>query len=105
MSLQGTEIHRCYDEYGVILVLDDGNKRYLSFGTDDEQSCYLKSQPAQPQADYIRAMLLVLLFVTPSRIISMGLGGGGAEHLLASSVFGAEAGRGRATPPGDTNGL
>ncbi|QEW05951.1 spermidine synthase [Nitrincola iocasae] len=82
MSLQGTEIHRCYDEYGVILVLDDGNKRYLSFGTDDEQSCYLKSQPAQPQADYIRAMLLVLLFVTPSRIISMGLGGGSLNTCL-----------------------
>ena len=41
----GREIHRRYDEFGPLLVFDDGNKRFLSFGTADEQSCQLKKNP------------------------------------------------------------
>ena len=63
MSL-GKELYRYYDEYGPLQVFDDGNKRYLSFGDGDEQSCQLKSDPLQLQHDYSRAMLLVLLFVS-----------------------------------------
>lgn len=80
--LQGIEIFRGYDAYGVLQVLDDGNKRYLSFGSEDEQSCILKDQPAIPQLDYIRAMLLVMLFVTPKRVLVLGLGGGSLTSCL-----------------------
>lgn len=56
----GREIHRRYDEFGPLLVFDDGNKRFLSFGTADEQSCQLKKNPLILQHDYARAMLGVL---------------------------------------------
>ena len=42
LSHLGKEVHRRYDELGIIQVFDDGNKRYLSFGTADEQSCQLR---------------------------------------------------------------
>lgn len=72
----GREIFRFHDEYGPLLVFDDGNKRYLSFGVNDEQSCQLKSNPFQLQHDYSQAMLLVLLFKQPGNMILFGLGGG-----------------------------
>ncbi|MEH6557402.1 MAG: methyltransferase [Oceanicoccus sp.] len=87
MSL-GKELYRYHDEYGPLQVFDDGNKRYLSFGDGDEQSCQLKSEPLQLQHDYSRAMLLVLLFKEPRDMILFGLGGGTLattmhEHLPA----------------------
>jgi len=75
-------LYRSYDEYGLVQVLDDGNKRYLAFAEDDEQSCQLKSDPLQLQHDYTQAMLLVLLFCQPQNIIIFGLGGG----CLASTL-------------------
>lgn len=75
MSL-GKELYRYHDEYGPLQVFDDGNRRYLSFGDGDEQSCQLKSEPLQLQHDYSRAMLLVLLFKEPQNMILFGLGGG-----------------------------
>lgn len=80
--MKGIEIYRGYDAYGVLQVLDDGNKRYLSFGSEDEQSCILKDQSSIPQGDYIRAMLLVLLFVSPKRVLALGLGGGALNSCL-----------------------
>lgn len=73
---QGKEIYRFHDEYGLIQVFDDGNKRYLAFGENDEQSCQLKSDPYQLQHDYTQAMLLVLLFKQPRSMVLLGLGGG-----------------------------
>jgi spermidine synthase len=78
----GKELYRSYDEYGLIKVVDDGNKRFLAFAEDDEQSCQLKSEPVQLQHDYTQAMLLVLLFCQPQKIILFGLGGG----CLASTL-------------------
>lgn len=83
LSHLGHEIHRRYDEHGIIQVFDDGNKRYLSFGTADEQSCQLKSNPIQPQHDYVRAMLSVLMQTNaPDRIAVIGTGGGGLTSFL-----------------------
>lgn len=70
------EIHRSYDELGPIQVLDDGHKRYLAFGTDDEQSCQLIRQPHLLQHEYTRAILLSLLMVEPSHATVIGTGGG-----------------------------
>ena len=84
--LLGQEIHRRFDELGPIQVFDDGNKRYLSFGTTDEQSCQLKSQPFQLQHDYLRCMLAVLSqYPQPLAITSatvLGLGGGSLSAAL-----------------------
>lgn len=76
MKYSTREIHRTYDEMGPIQVLDDGHKRYLTFGSDDEQSCQLINQPHLLQHEYTRAILLALLMVTPKHITVIGIGGG-----------------------------
>lgn len=76
MSLSGKEIYRTYDEFGPIQVFDDGNKRYLGFGSDDEQSCLMKLEPQLLLHEYARSMMLVLLFNNPKKVTFLGLGGG-----------------------------
>jgi len=78
----GKEIFRVEDALGLIQVFDDGDARFLSFGEDDEQSCALKSLPFVPQYDYIRAMLLPLLYRRPRDAIMLGLGGGALAGFL-----------------------
>ncbi|MBE7216666.1 methyltransferase [Shewanella benthica] len=75
-------LHESQDELGPLIVLDDKYMRVLSFGDNDEQSKLLKSEPHIPQHTYIQAMLLVLLFIKPKRVIILGLGGGGLIHAL-----------------------
>jgi spermidine synthase len=83
MNNFGKEIKRVYDAFGPVLVYDDGNKRYLSFGDDDEQGCILKHHPTRIQYTYVRAMLLSLLFdAEPSRALLLGLGTGAVANLL-----------------------
>ncbi|WP_394391733.1 spermidine synthase [Shewanella woodyi] len=80
-----TELETLYqseDEYGPLLVLEDKHMRVLSFGDNDEQSKLLKLQPFLPQHTYVQAMLLVLLFIKPKRVVILGLGGGGLIHAL-----------------------
>ena len=81
----GRELHRRYDEFGPLLVYDDGNKRYLSFGTADEQSCQLKSAPLKLQHDYARAMAGVLVqFPEPERLRDVTLLGTGGGTLASA---------------------
>ncbi|MCE9679367.1 fused MFS/spermidine synthase [Shewanella sp. AS1] len=75
-------LYQSEDEYGPLFVLEDSQVRLLSFGDNDEQSKLLKSAPHIPQHTYIQAMLLVLLFIQPKRVIILGLGGGGLVHAL-----------------------
>jgi len=83
MNNFGKEIKRVYDAFGPVLVYDDGNKRYLSFGDDDEQGCILKHQPTRIQYTYVRAMLLSLLFdAAPGRALLLGLGTGALANLF-----------------------
>jgi len=84
MNSPGKEIKRVFDEHGIIQVFDDGNKRTLMFGQQDEQGCILKQSPELVQYDYIRAMLLVLLFKkSPVQVLVLGLGSG----ALVQSLF------------------
>lgn len=76
MSFYKKEIHRIYDEYGPIQVMEEGKLRYMTFGNDVEQSCQLTHQPHLLQHEYTRAILLVLLMHQPSKITVVGLGGG-----------------------------
>lgn len=79
----GKEILRRYDEFGILQVFDNGNKRTLMFGADDEQGCVLKQNPQVIQFDYIRAMLLVLLFKPQSQhSLILGLGTGALANAL-----------------------
>lgn len=76
MMQTGREVYRTYDEIGVIQVIEDAGKRYLAFGTEDEQSCQLIQQPHILQLEYTRAIMLSLLMVNPKNITLIGLGGG-----------------------------
>ncbi len=88
MVIPGKEIFRHYDEYGLLRVTDDGNRRYLSFGEGDEQSCQLKAEPTVLQHDYTQAMLLVLLYNQPKNVVILGLGGGSLALTLQHHIAG-----------------
>lgn len=64
------------DQFGVVQVYDDGQRRYLCFGSEDEQSCWNKSEPWRLQHDYTQAMCLFLLWGIPNRVLILGLGAG-----------------------------
>lgn len=71
------EIHRRYDSFGVIRVLDDGNFRFLAFGDGGEQSCVDYSQPELLIHDYTKAMLMGLCFLPQAAhatVIGVGAG-------------------------------
>lgn len=84
--IPGDIIASDYDQFGAVRVYDDGNKRYLSFGQGDEQSCLVKANPHLLQYDYNRAMALVLLFYPlddgPDDILILGMGGGSLVNCL-----------------------
>ncbi|QLQ31144.1 MAG: methyltransferase domain-containing protein [Candidatus Thiothrix singaporensis] len=85
------EIQTLYDnadEFGPITVTDDGQCRILSFAANDEQSCCLKAAPHVLQFEYTQAMLLVLLFQQPRRVLVLGLGGGSLVSALHHCVPG-----------------
>ncbi len=63
-------------------VLDNKEVRILAFADNDEQSKLLKLTPHIPQHTYIQAMLLILLFCEPKRVMILGLGGGVLIHAL-----------------------
>jgi len=79
-------IHKTIDEFGPIEVLDDGAKRYLTFGNEHEQSCQIKAQPHIPQHEYSRAIMLLLLFCEPKNIAVLGLGGGTTVYAFLHAL-------------------
>lgn len=81
-AILGKEIACFYDKYGPVRVYDDGNKRHLSFGNDDEQSCISKAEPGLLQYDYNRSMMLVMLLCEPRNALLLGLGGGSLCNCL-----------------------
>ncbi|WP_298609150.1 methyltransferase domain-containing protein [uncultured Thiothrix sp.] len=78
--------YQAQDEYGMVTVYDDGDCSILSFATNDEQSRCLKAAPHILQYDYTQAMLLVLLFCQPKRVLLLGLGGGSLATALHHAV-------------------
>ena len=82
MPSPGKNIHCDYDEFGPIEVYDDGEKRVMTFGGEEEQSSMLKAKPGQLQHEYTRAMMLVMLFRQPRDAIVLGLGGGSLVSCL-----------------------
>lgn len=77
-----TQLYTVEDRYGPLYVTDDGECRILSFAPQDEQSRCLKAAPHVLQLDYTQAMLLVLLFCQPKRVLILGLGGGSLVSAL-----------------------
>lgn len=75
-------LHSSDDECGPLFVTDDGECRILSFAPNDEQSRCLKAAPHVLQFEYTQAMLLVLLFCQPRRVLILGVGGGSLVTAL-----------------------
>lgn len=76
------------DDFGPITVTDDGECRVLAFAPNDEQSRCLKAAPYILQFEYTQAMLLVLLFCQPQRVLVLGVGGGSLVTALHHTVPG-----------------
>jgi len=76
------------DKYGDIAVIDEGDRRILSFAVGDEQSVQLKAQPHVLQHSYTQAMMLSLLFCQPKRVLLLGLGAGCMLSTLHSVIPG-----------------
>lgn len=87
----GDIIHFVADEYGKILVIDDGEYRFLNFNSPFEQSCMSTRFPFQLIHQYTQYMLLVLAFTDPQRIVLLGLGGGSLlrslHYMLPGCIF------------------
>jgi len=84
-------IHLTQDDYGRILVIDDGDHRVLNFNSLFEQSSMQLSYPYQLVHEYTQYMLLALAFIEPKKITLLGLGGGSLlrtlHHLLPNCNF------------------
>ncbi len=72
------------DEYGEIFVYEQSGRRVLTFDERFEQSAMHLQQPCLPSHRYVRAMLMVLAFCTPSKVLHLGLGGGALVRALAA---------------------
>lgn len=60
----------------------------LAFAPNDEQSRSLKAAPHILQLEYTQAMLLVLLFCQPQRVLLLGVGGGSLLTTLHHCIPG-----------------
>jgi spermidine synthase len=83
MNLLGREIYRIRDAWGWICVFDDGQRRFLAFDNQVEQSCMSLGEPNRLQHVYTQAMVLGTLFAPQlARATLLGLGGGSLARAL-----------------------
>ncbi|WP_409526399.1 spermidine synthase [Nitrincola sp. MINF-07-Sa-05] len=78
----GKIIHFSKDDYGCVLVIDDGKRRILNFDSPFEQSCMQICHPHQLVHQYTRFMALAVAFIDPAHITFLGLGGGSLLRTL-----------------------
>lgn len=77
-------IFKTRDEYGEILVKDQGLVRSLYFGNDKKQTSVLLPNLGTLILFYTQAMMSSLLFVRqPKKVLLIGLGGGSIIHFFA----------------------
>lgn len=81
-SERGRLVYSTSDHLGSILVKDYRDYRVLTFDSDYTQSGYNLLKPYSVYHDYIRIMMLVLGWATPSHITLLGLGGGSLLRSL-----------------------
>jgi spermidine synthase len=81
-KIKGDIVHWSRDEYGEVVVADDGGVRSLYFG-DILQSSIRLDRPGTLIEDYSRAMMCPLIFRDdPRSVLLIGLGGGSLVHFL-----------------------
>lgn len=72
--IKGSVICRCQDEYGEIIVAEEGNKRTLYFGEGIMQSTIQTDRPDLLLEDYNEAMMSGLIFKSsPESVLLIGL--------------------------------
>lgn len=76
------ELYRTEDEYGSIVVIEQGNKRILNFASKYQQSSVLVNNPYFLVHEYTQIMLLGMIFIESKNITLLGLGGGGLVQCL-----------------------
>lgn len=76
------ELYRTEDEFGQVVVTEQGDKRTLNFGSDLQQTSLLMHKPYYLVHEYTQIMLLGLVFSDIKHITILGLGGGGLAHCL-----------------------
>ncbi len=85
--IAGTMICRRRDEYGEIIVAEEGNRRTLYFGEGIIQSTIRIDRPDLLLEDYNEAMMSALIFHSePRSILLIGLGGCSLVHFLLKAV-------------------
>jgi spermidine synthase len=85
--IQGSVICRRRDEYGEIIVAENGNKRALYFGEGVLQSSIRTDRPDILLEDYHEAMMSGLIFNSePGAVLLIGLGGCSLLHFLLKAL-------------------
>ncbi|MBI5848078.1 MAG: fused MFS/spermidine synthase [Nitrospirae bacterium] len=85
--IKGDEICRRRDEYGEIIIAEEGNKRTLYFGEGIIQSTIQTDRPDLLLEDYNEAMMSGLLFkCEPESVLLIGLGGCSLVHFLLKAL-------------------
>ncbi len=75
------------DEYGEIIVADEGNRRSLFFGEGVVQSTIQTDRPDLLLEDYNEAMMSGLIFINePRSVLLIGLGGCSLVHFLMKAL-------------------
>jgi len=90
MSSVGHLLFSGQDSWGEVLVYDNGARRLLGFGPEDEQSACLKSDPGLLLFEYTQAMLLGLLYASPRKVLCLGLGAGSLVTALLTHCKGVK---------------
>ena len=84
-KIDGTIVRHCRDEFGEIIVADDGVIRSLYF-EDVLQSCIRLDQPACLVHEYNQAMMSSLIFKDdPRSVLLVGLGGCSLANFLLTA--------------------
>jgi spermidine synthase len=82
VQTMNNELFRAEDEYGVVVVTEQGDKRILCFGSELQQSSIYTQKPFHLVHEYTQIMLLGLVFNEVKNIGILGLGGGGLVNCL-----------------------
>lgn len=84
-KIDGTIVEHCRDEFGEIIVADDGVIRSLYF-EDVLQSCIRLDRPAHLIGEYNQAMMSALIFKDkPRSVLLVGLGGSSLANFLLTA--------------------
>jgi spermidine synthase len=82
-ALRQRILYQTQDAFGSLVVAQESQERFLTFGNSIHQSSLNLAQPEQPVFDYLRKMFLSFALVpAPKHILLLGLGAGGLARAI-----------------------